>query len=158
MKITEVHERKIILITGFLYMFFFVFTACYLLMAGDPSVKDTEDFLYILGIFFGIGASPLLCLYALWDYFRKRLVLFADYAVYFPLFGKKKTFYYDNIQTIQATRSGKYRIYSCHGEILASFHRDMSGTEQALHFLLWKGIIIVQAKPGALFLFLRHLH
>ena len=142
MKTAEVRERKIMFITGLLYMTFFCFTLFFLQMTGGLSATDKEDFFLISGIIFGSVISPVLSLYSFWDYLRKRLILYTGHAVYFPLFGKKKTFSYDDIQIIQATVSGRYRILSHSGKVLARFDENMSGTAQALSFLNMKGIMV----------------
>lgn len=137
MEILTVHESKFLLIISILCSV--LFGLCWFFSAKAGLTNHDIETLIICSLVF--GGFTVLGIFLLINFFRRKLILYADHLSYTPGLGKTKTFSYHAIDLI-ILKMERCILYDSSRKKLASFEINMPGSPDALYYLAQKGITI----------------
>lgn len=137
MEILTVRESKFLLVISIICSVLFGLSWFFSAIAGIKNHDLTT--LIICSLVF--GSAAILGILLLINFFRRKLILYADHLSYTPGLGKTKTFSYHAIDHI-ILKMERCILYDSSRKKLASFEINMPGSLDALYYLAQKGITI----------------
>lgn len=140
MEIVKVHESRLLLIIGII---------CSLVFSIFPIAMLLDYSIYLLFLFPIWGGFLFLSIFMILSYFRREVLFYSDHFTYTPALGKKRTYTYYALTSIQLHRE-RCLLLTSDGQKPASFELNMRGSTEALQYLSGEWLIPVETKDTLL--------
>ncbi len=145
MEIIRIRNKKWLSVLSIFGLLFF--GMLYFLPVLSGATAEDPALFIVLTLCF--GPFLLLLLYMLFECFHRKLIIYTDHISYTPAIGRTKVFYYHDIGTVKIIPFPKgedYKIISRDGKKLASFESNMTGSQEALEYLMDKNRHLEQSR------------